>query len=174
VKRPFARALLVLVAVVLAVVSMTLVSPSAALEIDPRMELHGPPGWIATSGIQNGRYEQYWVAVLNGSIDAEAVSPTPRYRTYSPWKEVPRDRVLVRVATSFSPATLTTARPDSAFPLDWSRAERVRDDWDFEVWQLPFSLRGTAFVAVVHVGRAASALDRAAVRAIIASVRPRT
>lgn len=131
-----------------------------------------PPGWSASAGAEAGRFEVLWAAAQNRSLDPEALSRTTQYRDYSVWKDVPHDRVLVRVGTAFSPAVRDMSLPDAAFPLDWSHAERLPDDWGFAVWQLRFSLRQVPYVVVAHIGPDATPLDWALVRAVIATVRP--
>jgi hypothetical protein len=113
-----------------------------------------------------------WVAAQNKPMDPEALSRTKQYRDYSVWKDIRSDRVLVRVHTAFTPAVISVPLPEAAFPLDWSRAKRLPDDWGFEVWQLTFAVHQIPYAVVTHIGPDASPLDRAAVRAVIAGVRP--
>jgi hypothetical protein len=155
----------------LAVIAAVVQAPSAS-SLEAHVALSAPPGWTAMSGVQEGRYEQRWIATQNGGVDPEAISPTSRYRTYSPWKGVASDRVVVRVSALSGPlGAISPTGPDAAFPLDWSRAERFDSDWDFEVWQLTFWAGGTRYLATAHIGSSASAVDRLAVRAVIATVR---
>src|SRR5258708_6233826 len=98
-----------------------------------RLAISAPPGWVASARTEAGRYEVSWVAAQNKPIDMEALARTTQYRDYSVWKDIPSDRVLVRVQTAFTPATGPSAPPEAAFPLDWSRAERSADDRRFEV-----------------------------------------
>ena len=79
-------------------------------------------------GTEQGRYEVFWAAAQNKPMDPEALVRTKQYRDYSVWKDIPSDRVLVRVQTAFTPPNGTTPLPQAAFPLDWSRAVRMPDD----------------------------------------------
>lgn len=164
----------VLVLSLLAIGGIAALSPTASMNVPPggRLAMSAPPGWFASAGTEAGRYEVSWVAAQNKSIDTEALARTKQYRDYSVWKEIPSDRVLVRVQTAFTPPAGSTALSQAVFPLDWSRAERAADDWGFEVWQLTFALNQVPYAVVVHIGSEASAYDRAAVRAALASIRP--
>ena len=166
---------LALAAVLLGVFAYVGWAPTADLIVPTGrpLALTAPPGWSAADGLEPGRYEVYWEAAENKPMDPEALSRTKQYRVYSVWKDIPSDRILVRVQTAFTPATGESKMPQAAFPLDWSRAERQPDDWGFEVWVLRFSVDQVPYAAVAHIGTDASPFDRAAVRAVIASVRPR-
>lgn len=161
------------VLVVLALLAVVAAAPTAAVTMPSGgpLTIHAPPGWAAAAGSEPGRYEVAWAAAQNKALDPEALSRTKPYRVYSVWKDIPADRVLVRVQTAFTPIVGRTAAPEAAFPLDWSRAERQPDDWGFEVWILRFSVGQVPYAAVAHIGQDASPFDRAAVRAVIASVR---
>jgi hypothetical protein len=162
-------------AVALLVIGVAWATPPAAVDVLGRRQLtvSAPPGWFASSGVEQGRYEVFWAAAQNKPMNPEALSRTKMYRDYSVWKDIPNDRVLVRVETNFGPpARDANPSPEAAFPLDWSRAERMSDDWDFEVWQLGFAVKDIPYALVVHIGAAASFYDRAALRAAILSIRP--
>ena len=136
------------------------------------LAISAPPGWFASGGTEQGRYEVFWAATQNKPMDSEALVRTKQYRDYSVWKDILSDRVLVRVQTAFTPIFNRTPLPQAAFPLDWSRAQRLPDDWGFEVWQLTFSVNQIPYAVVAHIGADASPYDRAAVRAAIVSIRP--
>jgi len=158
----------------LAIGGIAVLSPTAAMSVSPsgRLAMSAPPGWSASAGTEAGRYEVFWVATQNKPIDMEALARTKPYRDYSVWKEIPPDRVLVRVQTAFTPSVGSAALPQAVFPLDWSRAVRAADDWNFEVWQLTFAWNQVPYAVVVHIGSEASAYDRAAARAALATIRP--
>ena len=137
------------------------------------MAISAPPGWFAAGGSEQGRYEVSWVAAQNKPMDPEALARTKQYRDYSVWKDILSDRVLVRVQTAFTPGGSRTQLPEAAFPLDWSRAQRLPSDWGFEVWQLTFAVDQIPYAVVAHIGADASPYDKAAVRAVIAGIRPR-
>ena len=150
-------------------------APRATMNVLPgrSLAISASPGWFASAGTELGRYEVSWAAAQNKTMDSEALARTKQYRDYSVWKDIPSDRVLVRVQTAFSgPATGETPLPEAAFPLDWSRAQRARDDWGFEVWQLTFAVNQIPYAVVVHIGPDAGPYDRAAVRAAVVSIRP--
>ena len=165
----------VLAAVLLGIVAIALEAPTAAMHMPTGgpLAISAPPGWFAAGGTEDGRYEVFWVAAQNKPMDAEALARTKPYRDYSVWKDILSDRVLVRVQTAFTPGGARTLLPEAAFPLDWTRAQRLPDDWGFEVWQLTFAVDQIPYALVVHVGTDASAYDKAAVRAAVASVRAR-
>jgi hypothetical protein len=162
------------VIMLLAIGGTAVLSPTAAMNLPTggRLAISAPPGWFASAGTEAGRYEVSWVAAQNKPMDTEALARTKQYRDYSVWKEIPSDRVLVRVQTAFTPPAGPSALSEAAFPLDWSRAERSADDWGFEVWNLTFAKNQVPYAVVVHIGSEASAYDRAAVRAALASIRP--
>jgi hypothetical protein len=160
--------------VALLAIGVVWAAPRAAVDVPGRSQLtvSAPPGWFASSGVEQGRYEVFWAAAQNKPMDPEALSRTKVYRDYSVWKDISDDRVLVRIQTDFGPPARADPSPEAAFPLDWSRAERMPDDWNFEVWQLRFTVKGIPYVLVVHIGAAARLYDRAALRAAILSIRP--
>jgi hypothetical protein len=155
------------------IVSLVAATTSTAVTPPPSapLAITAPPGWVATSGVEAGRNDVYWAAAQNKSMDPEAISRTRAYRDYSPWKDVAPDRVLVRIGTAFGPPA-TGVPADSSFPLDWSKAERLANDWSFEVWELPLVYAGVPYAVVAHIGTNASPIDRVAVRAVIAAIRP--
>lgn len=169
------RVALGLAIVVLVVIAVLAAAPTAAITLPfgGPLVISSPPGWSASAGSERSRYDVYWAAVQNKPMDPEALSRTKMYRVYSVWKDIPSDRVLIRVQTAFTPTIGDSTMPQAAFPLDWPRAERQSDDWGFEVWVLRFSLGDVPYAVVAHIGPDASPFDRAAVRAAIASVRPR-
>jgi len=164
----------VLTITLLAIGGVVVLSPTAAMYVPTggRLAISAPPGWVASAGSEAGRYEVSWASAQNKHMDPEALARTKQYRDFSVWKDVPSDRVLVRVQTAFSPPSGPTALPEAVFPLDWSRARRAPDDWGFEVWQLMFAVNNVPYAVVVHIGSQATAYDRAAVRAALATIRP--
>ena len=165
----------VLAAALLAIVAIVVEAPTAAMYVPTGgpLAISAPPGWFAAGGSEQGRYEVSWVAALNKPMDPEALARTRRYRDYSVWRDILSDRVLVRVQTAFAPGGSRTPLPEAAFPLDWSRAQHLPDDWGFEVWQLTFAVDQIPYAVVAHIGADASAYDKAALRAAIAGIRPR-
>ena len=165
----------VLAATLLAIVAIVVEAPSAAMHVPTGgpLAISAPPGWFAAGGSEQGRYEVSWVAAQNKPMDPEALARTRQYRDYSVWKDILSDRVLVRVQTAFAPGGFSTRLPEAAFPLDWSRAQRLPDDWGFEVWQLTFAVDQIPYAVVAHIGADASAYDKIAMRAAIAGVRAR-
>ena len=163
-----------LVTTLLTIGGIGFLAPRAAMNvpIGGSLAISAPPGWFASGGTERGRYEVFWAAAQNKPMDSEALMRTKQYRDYSVWKDVPSDRVLVRVQTAFTPPAGSTTLPQAAFPLDWSRAERAADDWGFEVWQLTFVVNQIPYAVVVHIGSDASGYDRAAVRGVLASIHP--
>jgi len=162
--------------VLLGIVAIAVEAPTAAMHVPTGgpLAISAPPGWFAAGGSEQGRYEVSWVAAQNKPMDPEALARTRQYRDYSVWKDILSDRVLVRVQTAFTPpGGARTPLPEAAFPLDWSRAQRLPDDWGFEVWQLTFAVDQIPYAVVAHIGADASSYDKAAVRAAIASVRAR-
>jgi hypothetical protein len=149
----------------------TLLTIGGIAALAPTATMNVPSGG-PLAGTERGYYDVSWAAAQNKPMDSEALARTKQYRDYSVWKDIPSDRVLVRVQTAFSPGTSTTPLPQAAFPLDWSRAQRARDDWGFEVWQLMFAVNQIPYAVVAHIGPDASAYDRAAVRAAVVSIRP--
>jgi hypothetical protein len=168
------RLVLGALAAVLVVLGMIAAAPTATMTVptDGPLAISAPPGWSASGGTERGRHEVFWVAAQNKPMDPEALARTKHYRDHSVWKDIPSDRVLVRVQTAFTPFVNSTPLPQATFPLDWSRALRLPDDWGFEVWQLTFAVGQIPYVVVAHIGPDAGPLDRAAVRAAISSVRP--
>ena len=163
-----------LVITLLAIGGFAALSPTAAVNVPTggRLTISAPPGWVASAGTEAGRYEVSWAAAQNKQMDPEALARTKQFRDFSVWKDIPSDRVLVRVQTAFTPPAGSTALPQAVFPLDWSRAERAPDVWGFEVWQLMFAVDQVPYAVVVHIGSEATAYDRAAVRAALATIRP--
>ena len=168
------RWVLVLLVTALIIGGIAFLAPRATMNVLPggSLAISAPPGWLASAGTEQGYFEVSWAAAQNKTTDSEALARTKQYPVYSVWKDIPSDRVLVRVQTAFSPPSGATPLPQAAFPLDWSRAQRTRDDWGFEVWQLTFAVNQIPYAVVVHIGPDASPYDRAAVRAAIVSIRP--
>ena len=163
----------VLAATVLGIGVIVTVAPTATMNVPTGgpLAISAPPGWFASGGTESGRYEAFWVAAQNKPMDPEALSRTKQYRDYSVWKDILSDRVLVRVQTAFTPFVSRAPLPETAFPLDWSRAQRLPDDWGFEVWELRFAVNQIPYVVVAHIGPDASSYDKAAARAAVTSVR---
>ena len=168
------RFLGILTIMVLLIGGIASVAPTATMNVPTGgpLAMSAPPGWFASAGTEPGRYEVFWAAAQNKPMDSEANSRTKQYRDYSVWKDIASDRVVVRVQSAFTPPTRSTTLTQAAFPLDWSRAQRVPDDWGFEVWQLTFAVNQVPYAVVAHIGTDASPYDRAAVRAAIVSIRP--
>lgn len=162
-----------LAATLLVIGGIAAISPTASMNVPTggALAISSPPGWFASAGTEQGRYEVLWAAAQNKPMDSEALARTKQYRDYSVWKDISSDSVLVRVQSAFTPPIRTTTLPQAAFPLDWSRAQRMPDDWGFEVWQLTFAINEIPYAVVAHIGVDASPYDRAAVRAAIASIR---
>ena len=173
VRRRFA--FVVLATVSLGIVALAVAAPTAEMHVPTGgpLAISAPPGWSAAGGTEQGRYEVSWVAALSKPMDPEALTRTKQYRDYSVWKDILSDRVLVRVQTAFTPGGSRTPLPEAAFPLDWSRAQRLPDDWGFEVWQLTFAVKQIPYLVVAHIGADASGYDKAAARATIAGIRTR-
>ena len=165
----------VLSTVLLGTVAVAIEGPTAEMHVPTGgpLAISAPPGWSAAGGSEQGRSEVSWVAALNKPMDPEALARTKQYRDYSVWKDILSDRVLVRVQTAFYPGFSTRPLPEAAFPLDWSRAQRLPDDWGFEVWQLTFAVKQIPYLVVAHIGADASGYDKAAARATIAGIRAR-
>jgi hypothetical protein len=163
-----------LVATLLTIGGIAALAPTATMNVPTGgpLAISAPPGWFASGGTEQGRYEVFWAAAQNKPMDPEALARTKQYRDYSVWKDIPSDRVLVRLQTAFTPPNGPTTLSQAAFPLDWSRALRMPDDWGFEVWQLTFAVNQIPYAVVAHVGPDASPYDRAAVRAAVVSIRP--
>jgi hypothetical protein len=165
---------LVVLVTALTIGGIAFLAPRATMTVPTggSLAISAPPGWFASAGTEQGYFEVSWAAAQNKTMDSEALARTKQYRVYSVWKDIPSDRVLVRVQTAFTPPTGNAPLPQAAFPLDWSRAQRMRDDWGFEVWQLTFSVNQIPYAVVAHIGPDASPYDRAAVRAAVLSIRP--
>jgi hypothetical protein len=84
---------------------------------------------------------------------------------------LPADIVLVELRDGTG-ATIEVPTADTAFPLSTASATRSQSAAGFEMWQLTFDRGARRYLLVVHIGSAASPLDRASVGPLVESLRP--
>jgi hypothetical protein len=130
-------------------------------------DLEIPSGWLGkVDDRQTNRSVMRRLLAGNHGLEAPELVP-------SAWPSVPTDRVIVELVEYFGPpGVLQKTSTESAFPLDWQKAQDLRSDGAFAVRSLTFRHLGRALGFIAHIGPDAPAADVVRIPALVASLRP--
>lgn len=125
-----------------------------------------PTGWTASDRRENlNRRSMRLLVISNGP------QPQANDRGLIKWSELPADHVVLEL-TDFSFPGLPGASNENDFPLNWGTAQPTLDPDSGMASALRFQYLLQSLTLTAYFGPAASAADRDALGALVASIRP--
>jgi hypothetical protein len=133
---------------------------------DAGFEVVLPAGWTASDRRENlNRRTMRLLVISNGP------QPQASDRGLIKWSDLPADHVVLEL-TDFSFPGLPGATNENSFPLDWGTAQPTLDTDGGMATALRFQYLLQSLTLTAYYGPAASAADRDALSALVASIRP--
>lgn len=131
-------------------------------------DLQLPPGWKAAEGpgLINRRTVRL-VVIGNRATDI----PGSTNPIGADWSQIPTESIFLELQYFGFPGS-PPAESETAFPLDWSRAQPGGTQGDFTISRLSFQHILRPLTLVAYVGKDAPASDIAQLNAIVSSFRP--